>query len=149
MKQKPMQILSFGMRIPQIQRGAFQILSYKINGGNSAIGDLRSALTCYQMHKKIADSMYNEASGFQLAQFQVEFETEKKDNAIKVLQQQQEIQTSDWSIQGHQYYRYHRVAVLTLLLALLYNRYRLKQRLHRQLEQNSRRSMKKILLSNN
>ena len=112
-------------------------VSYLVKSvADSAIGDLRSALTNYQMHKKMADSVVNEASSFQLAQFQVEFETEKKDNAIKVLEQQQEIQkvrlehsraTNTIVIIS--------VAVLILLLVLLYNRYRIKQRLNRQLEQ--------------
>ena len=103
---------------------------------DSAIGDLKGALTYYKMYKKETDSLFNEASNFQLAQVQVEFETEKKDNAIKVLQQQQEIQKA----------RLERsrvtnivvitsVIVLALLLGLVYSRYRIKQRLNRQLEQ--------------
>ena len=106
---------------------------------DSAVGDLRGALIHYQLYKKMADSVLNEASSFQLAQVQVEFETEKKDNDIKVLQQQQEIQkvrlersrvTNTIVVIG--------VIVLALLLALLYNRYRTKQRLNRQLEQKQR-----------
>ena len=102
---------------------------------DSAVGDLRGALTYYQLYKKMMDSVFSETSGFQLAQFQVEFETEKKDNNIKVLQQQQEIQKAILErsrtintivVIG--------VIVLTLLLALLYSRYRIKQRLNRQLE---------------
>jgi two-component sensor histidine kinase/tetratricopeptide (TPR) repeat protein len=103
---------------------------------DSAIGDLRGALTNYQLYKRTTDSVFNEASSFQLAQLQVESETEKKDNDIKALQQQQEIQkarlersrtTNTIVVIG--------VIVLTLLLVLLYNRYRIKQRLNRQLEQ--------------
>jgi two-component sensor histidine kinase len=103
---------------------------------DSAIGDLQSALTYYQMHKKMTDSMFNEASSFQLAQFQVEFETGKKDNAIKALQQQQEIQkvTLERSRVTITIVIIS-VVVLTLLLVLLYSRYRIKQRLNRQLEQ--------------
>jgi two-component sensor histidine kinase len=103
---------------------------------DSAFGDLRSALTNYQLYKKVSDSAFNEASSFQLAQFQVEFETEKKDNAIKTLQQQQEIQkarlersrTTNTIVISS-------VVVLALLLGLLYSRYRIKQQLNRQLEQ--------------
>jgi len=103
---------------------------------DSAIGDLRGALANYQQYKKVADSVLNEASSFQLAQVQVEFETEKKDNDIRVLEQKQAIQkaslersrtTNTIVVIG--------VIVLALLLALLYNRYRIKQRLNRQLEQ--------------
>ena len=103
---------------------------------DSASGDLQGAFAHYKMYKKERDSVLNEASRFQLSQFQAEFETEKKDNAIKILQQQQELQkvrlertktTNTIVIIS--------VIVLTLLLALLYNRYRIKQQLNRQLEQ--------------
>lgn len=98
---------------------------------DSAVGDLRGSLANYKLSKRMGDSVLNEASSFQLAQVQVEFETEKKDNDIKFLRQQQEIQKArlDHSrvtitiiIIG--------VAILTLLLAMLYSRYRIKQRLN-------------------
>ena len=103
---------------------------------DSSIGDLRGALINYQLYKKMGDSVLNEASSFQLAQVQVELETEKKDNDIKALQQQEVIQKV----------RLERsrvtniiviisVIVLSFLLLLLYSRYRIKQRLHRQVEQ--------------
>jgi len=127
-------LLLFGRTINIKQALAIAFLMK--SAADSAIGDLRAALTNYQMYKKVTDSLFNDGSAFQLAQFQVEFDIEKKDNAIKVLQQQQEIQkvrlgrsrvTITIVIIS--------VVVLTLLLALLYNRYRIKQRLHRQLEQ--------------
>jgi two-component system, sensor histidine kinase PdtaS len=112
--------------------GAYELKSR----ADSAIGDLRGALTNYQLYKKETDSVFNEASSFQLAQFQVEFETEKKDNDIKVLQQQQVIQKV---ILEHSRATNTVVVisavVLTMLLVLLYSRYRIKQRLNRQLEQ--------------
>jgi two-component sensor histidine kinase len=112
--------------------GAYQIKSK----ADSAIGDLRGALTYYQLYKKETDSLFNEASSFQLAQFQVEFETEKKDNAIKVLQQQQELQQAKLGrSRTANTIVVISVIVLVLLLALLFSRYRIKQRLNRQLEQ--------------
>ena len=103
---------------------------------DSAVGNLKGALTYYQRYKKMTDSVFDERSGFQLAQFQVELETEKKDNAIKGLQQQKEIQTVRLKhSRVTNTIVFIGVAVLTLLLALLYSRYRIKQRLNRQLEQ--------------
>ena len=103
---------------------------------DSAVGNLKGALTYYQLYKKMTDSVFSERSGFQLAQFQVEFETEKKDNDIKVLQQQQEIQkaTLERSRTANTIVVIG-VIVLALLLVLLYSRFRIKQRLNRQLEQ--------------
>jgi len=118
------------------EKGAISMSYLMKSEADSAVGNLQGALTNYQLYKQLADSVFNESASFQLAQFQVEFETEKKDNDIKVLQQQQEIQTvrlehsrviNTVVIIG--------VAVLALLLALLYSRYRIKQRLNRQLEQ--------------
>ena len=79
--------------------------------------------------------MLNETTGFQFAQQQVEYETEKKDNDIKLLKQQQEIQktkliqarTTNSIVIGS-------VIGLALLLALLFRSYRLKQHHNRQLE---------------
>jgi len=103
---------------------------------DSALGDLQGALAHYKMYKKEMDSVLNEASRFQVAQLQVEFETEKKDDAIKILQQQQELQKSrlDHSKTTNTIVIIS-VVVLTLLLALVYNRYLIKQRLNLQLEQ--------------
>jgi two-component sensor histidine kinase len=100
---------------------------------DSAFGDLLGALTYYQRYKKMTDSVFNETSGFQLAQVQVELETEKKDNDIKTLQQQQDIQKVRL---GHSrtinIIVIIGVAVLALLLILLYSRYRIKHRLNRE-----------------
>jgi two-component sensor histidine kinase len=120
---------SLGTHVVQNVSTAYLIKSK----ADSTIGDLRNALVNYQLYKKMGDSVLNEASSFQLAQVRVEFETERKDNDIKILEQQQEIQvvrlehsrvTIIIIVIG--------VAVLTLLLALLYSRYRIKQQLSRQ-----------------
>ena len=100
---------------------------------DSAVGDLRESLINYKLYKKMGDSVLNEASSFQLAQVQVEFETEKKDNDIKILQQQQEIQKSTLvRSRTTNTVVFSGVAILTLLLALLYGRYRTKQRLNKE-----------------
>jgi two-component system, sensor histidine kinase PdtaS len=103
---------------------------------DSAVGDLRSSLANYKRYKITGDSVLNEASGFQLAQVQVEVETDKKDNDIKILQQQQEIQKSrlDHSRTTNTIVIFG-VVILALLLALLYSRYRTKQRLNKEKDQ--------------
>jgi two-component sensor histidine kinase len=110
--------------------------AYKLNSQlDSARGDFRSALSNYQLYQSTNDSMLNEATTFKFAQIEVEHETEKKDNDIKLLKQDDEIHksqliktrlTNSIIIAG--------VIVLILLLALLYARYRTNQRHNRQLE---------------
>jgi two-component system, sensor histidine kinase PdtaS len=118
------------------EKGMISMSYLMKSSADSAVGDLHGALTNYQLYKKTADSVFNEASSFQLAQFQVEFETEKKDNDIKVLQQQQVIQKVILErSRAANTIVVISVIVLALLLVMLYSRYRIKQRLNRQLEQ--------------
>ncbi|AYB34879.1 histidine kinase dimerization/phosphoacceptor domain -containing protein [Chryseolinea soli] len=102
---------------------------------DSARGNFKSALVNYQLHKSLTDSILNEASTFQFAQMEVEHETEKKDNDIKLLKQQQIIQEA--SLQQSLLLRnivIGGVVALALLSVLLYGRYRTKQGLYKQLQ---------------
>jgi len=106
-----------------------------MSGVDSALGNYQAALSDYKNYKKVTDSMLNETTSFQFAEQQVEYNTEQKDNDILLLKQQQEIekarltQTRILNIVGG-----IGIIVLALLLGLLYNRYRVKQRLNRELE---------------
>ena len=110
--------------------------AYKLNAQlDSARGNFKAALLSFELYQNTNDSMLNEATTFQFAQMEVEHQTEKKDNDIKLLEQQEEIQktrlrqtrTTNNIVTGS-------IIVLALLLALLYNRYRIKQRSNKQLE---------------
>jgi two-component system, sensor histidine kinase PdtaS len=102
---------------------------------DSALGNFQSALINYQSFKKITDSMLNESTAFQFSQIQVQYETEKKDNNIKLLTQQAELK----EIQLKQS-RFTNNAIigaiimLIVLLGLLYNRYYIKQKNNKQLQ---------------
>jgi len=102
---------------------------------DSALGNYQAALSSYQDYKNLTDSMLNASSSFQFAQMQVEYETEKKDNDIKLLKQDDEIHksqliktrlTNSIVIAG--------VVVLVLLLAMLYARYRTNRLHNKELE---------------
>jgi two-component sensor histidine kinase len=102
---------------------------------DSARGDFKSALLNYQSYKRIADSLINESTSFQFSQIQVQYETEKKDNDIKLLTQQTELK----GIQLKQSRFNNNVIIgaiimLTVLLGLLYNRYYIKQKNNKQLQ---------------
>jgi two-component sensor histidine kinase len=103
---------------------------------DSARGDFKSALLNYQSYKRITDSLINESTSFQFSQIQVQYETEKKDNDIKLLTQQTELK----EIQLKQSRFNNNVIIgaiimLTVLLGLLYNRYYIKQKNNKQLQQ--------------
>lgn len=102
---------------------------------DSAQGNYKGALADFRNYKKVTDSMLNETTSFQFAEQQVEYNTEQKDKDILVLKQQDEIekgrltQTRILGMVGAV-----GIIVLAVLLGLLYNRYRVKQRLNGELK---------------
>lgn len=102
---------------------------------DSALGDFNGALADYQASKRLTDSMLNETASFQFAQMQVEYETEKKDSAIRQLRQQDEIQQSRITqVRTVKNIVVTGLIISAVILGLLYSRYRIKQRSHQQLE---------------
>ncbi len=102
---------------------------------DSALGNFNSALSHYQMLTAINDSSFNEAKAKQISELQIQYETEKKDNDIQLLTKQDLLQKNQLrqaailrnaTLAG--------IALLIIIVALLYNRYRLKQKNNRQLE---------------
>jgi len=103
---------------------------------DSAQGNYLDAIQHFQQFKLLSDSITNENKGRQIAQLQIQYETEKKDQDIQRLTQQGKLQkvllkqtelTRNVTIGG--------IILLVLLLGLGFNRYRLKQRSNRILEE--------------
>ncbi|HET6994470.1 MAG TPA: histidine kinase dimerization/phosphoacceptor domain -containing protein [Chitinophagaceae bacterium] len=102
---------------------------------DSALGNYQGSLSSYQAYKNLTDSMLNASTNFQFSQMQVEYETEKKDNDIKLLKQQDEIHKSQLDkTRLTNSIVIASIIALALVLALLYSRYRIKQRSNKQLE---------------
>ena len=88
------------------------------------------------------DSNFNETKSKQIAQLQVLYETEKKDQDLKLKQQNIALLTNQNQVQQavirqKEFQRNSFIAGTTMLLLLsgmMYNRYRLKQQSHRQLQ---------------
>jgi len=87
-----------------------------------------SALMHYKLYKQLSDSVYNQEKNQQLMGLEIEYQTEKKDKDIALLNQRNQLQQV--RIENQTSLRYIFIAVLIiagLLLALVYNRYRLKE----------------------
>jgi two-component sensor histidine kinase len=103
---------------------------------DSAEGNFRSAVRNISRYNVLHDSLYSEAKSRQLKQLEVEYETDKKGDSIKMAAQ--DIQhLSQQSVLQRQLIRQARTGrnamvagaiLLLLLLGVIYNRYRLKQR---------------------
>jgi two-component sensor histidine kinase len=102
---------------------------------DSAAGNLKAALVHYKLFKSLSDSIFNADKANQINSLQVQFETEQKDRNIKLLTEKNNLQaetirkddTIKQVIAGA-------AVLLLLLLALGYNRYRLKQKNNAQLQ---------------
>jgi two-component sensor histidine kinase len=109
------------------------LLLYKVD---SAQGNLPSAIAFYKRYKTINDSIFNEKNSKQMAALQVQFDTEKREQSIDLLTKQNLVQ--QLTIRQREFQRNTLLGgagLLVVVLGLGYNRYRLKQRSARLLEQ--------------
>jgi two-component sensor histidine kinase len=109
---------------------------------DSALRNYSSAIKHYQQYVALRDSLFTESTNNQIAQLQVQYESEKKDQhlklkekSIRVLQEHGKLQQQQ--LRQAQMIRNGMIAgaiMLVLLLGLGYNRYRLKQQGNQLLE---------------
>nr|NQU89749.1 tetratricopeptide repeat protein [Bacteroidota bacterium] len=114
-----------------LQRDAHLSLSecYEKTGRNS------SALDEYKLYAQLTDSLLNQDKVKNMNELQIRYETEKKEQEIRILKQQNEIDNLE-IIRQNQQLRQQRniifvsvvmILLVGIILLLLFNRYRLKQ----------------------
>jgi len=102
---------------------------------DSACKKYLPAIEHIKQYKILSDSVFNLDRAQQFSALQLKFETEKKDKNIKLLTQQGKLQeTQIYNDMIIRYVFIGSLVVLILFLALIYNRYRLKQRSNKRLE---------------
>jgi two-component sensor histidine kinase/tetratricopeptide (TPR) repeat protein len=109
---------------------------------DSAQARYHSAMRHYQLHKKLEDSLYNQTKSRQLAELEVLHETERKEKDLLLKEQSIRVLTQERQLQDQQMAQDKLVrnaiiggaALLLLLLGVIYNRYRIKQRSNEQLK---------------
>jgi two-component sensor histidine kinase len=108
------------------------LMRFKVD---SALGNYSVAIKHYQQYKTLSDSVFNVTKSKQIAQLSIQYETEKKEQALRLREKDIALLTEQSKSQQAQ--RNALVIGTGLLLALLglsYNRYRLKQRSNQQLQ---------------
>ena len=108
------------------------LMMFKVD---SARGNFPIAIRHYQRYKALNDSVFNQTKSQQIASLNLQYETAKKDQSIKLLQKDKSLSLT--RIRSAQTTRNVTIAGAILLAGLLgmsYNRYRLKQRSNQQLE---------------
>lgn len=105
--------------------------------GDSGLGNYTSAIQHLLRHKQLNDSLFNETRNWQIQELEVQFETAKKENDIKLLNNQNQLQR----IRVEQANRTKNITLafvlfLLIIVGLLFNRYNIKQRSNRKLKAN-------------
>jgi len=114
-------LVSMGIR----RLAAGEYLAFRTD---SAMGRLQSAIGHYQRYKYLSDSITSTNQSRQLDILRLQFQTERKDKDIQLLTQKSKLQ--EISLQKGRVFRnvvIGSIIMLLLILALLYNRYRLKK----------------------
>jgi two-component sensor histidine kinase len=109
---------------------------------DSMEGNYLSAIRHYQRYKNLNDSLFNDTKSKQIAQLQIQYETEKKDRDLKVQGENIQSLTQESLLQQAKLERVQLmrnvtflfVGLLLVIVGLLYNRYMFKQRNNKKLE---------------
>ncbi|NUY81974.1 hypothetical protein HUK80_13805 [Flavobacterium sp. MAH-1] len=123
-------------------KGALQDIYRRLSQIDSAQNSHASALENYRLYKKYSDSLTNEKVDNRIAELQVQYETEKKDNAIKVKDRINSLLTKESELQRSELSKttlvrnlsFAAVTLLLFIVTLLILRYRGKQKTNRLLE---------------
>jgi two-component sensor histidine kinase len=115
------------------------MLMFKVD---SAVGNYPSAIRHYQQYTALKDSTFNETKSKQMEEMSIRYETEKKDQDLKLKEQSIQVLSKEKVLQQEQIKQatflrngiIGGAAMLLLLLGVIYNRYRLKQRSNRLLQ---------------
>lgn len=95
--------------------------------------DFKNALKYHTLYSTIKDSIYNETNSRQIAEMKTKFEAERKDNEILMLHKDKEIK--DTEIKKQKLLKNSSIgglALLTLLSVLLFNNFRVRNKLRLQ-----------------
>ena len=115
-----------------LRAAQLHLLSFKVD---SAQGNYAAAIDHYQTYKSLDDYILGQTKSQQIASLRIKFDSDKKDQAIRLLQRESKLQKD--RIETAQSLRNLSIVgavMLVLLLGVIYNRYRLKQRSNQRLE---------------
>ncbi len=112
-----------------LRAAQLHLLSFKVD---SARGNYPAAIDHYQTYKALNDYILGQTKSQQIASLRIKFDSDKKDQAIRLLQKESKLQ-----IEKAQAIRNLSIAgaiMLVLLMGVIYNRYRMKKRSNQLLE---------------
>lgn len=108
------------------------LMRFKVD---SAAGNYVSAIRNLQKHDVLKDSIYNIANAQEMAQMEVHYETSQKEKDIRILQKESQLQQRRLA-QSNQLrnFTFAGIVMFGIIIAIGYNRYRIKQTSYSQLQ---------------
>lgn len=126
-------LLNFAYSMTSPEDRPSYLLAFRTKAlADSAGGNFASAFTNQRIYSDLKDSLFNEKQSFQFTQMKAAFETEKKDDELKVLQAENRLKNTE--IKNFRQVRNSIIAAAVFLLALFYTGYRYKQRSNARLQ---------------
>ena len=102
---------------------------------DSAAGNYISAIQHFELHKRINDSLFNATKSQQIADLQIKYEIEKKEQSYKLLEAQAKSEHAELqNVSLQRNITIGGVAMLLIIAGLAYNGYRNKQRSNRNMQ---------------
>jgi len=102
---------------------------------DSAAGNYISAIRNFELHKKLNDSLFNATQSKQIAELQIKYETDKKEQSIQLLEAQTRSQRAELqNVSLQRNITIGGVAMLLIIAILAYSGYRNKQRSNSELQ---------------
>ncbi|GAB4014432.1 hypothetical protein GCM10028773_01160 [Spirosoma koreense] len=110
-------------------------IHYMLFKVDSTQGNYLSAIRHFRLHKALNDSLFNETKAKQIAQLEIQYETKENKHNISLLRKESSLQATELN-QARTIRNTILICSILLLclLALSYNRYRLKRRSNQLLE---------------
>ncbi|GAB3220577.1 hypothetical protein GCM10027423_52360 [Spirosoma arcticum] len=110
---------------------------------DSTVGSYPSAIVHFQRYVALRDSLLTESKNDQIAQLEIQYQSEKKDQHIKLKEQSIQLLTEQGKRQQQELDQarmirnstFAGILLLILILALVYNRYRLRRKSNQLLEE--------------
>ncbi|WP_246228654.1 sensor histidine kinase [Paraflavitalea devenefica] len=110
-------------------------LHHMLFSADSALGNYAAAIKDLQQYQFLNDSIYNERKSRQIEELTIQYETEKKEQSIQLLEKEKRIQQTELTKEKNTRRWTLGVALLLIIIvALLVNYARLKRRTNRKLQ---------------
>lgn len=123
----------------KLSASALKDIHLMLSRVDSAQGNYLSSMDHYKKHKQLNDSILDSRKTREIEELQIQYETEKKTKDLVLLNNKSKLQQNKLEQANMtQRYTFSGLILMLIILALLYNQYKLKNRSNRDLQHQQR-----------